>query len=618
MQAQLSRCPAGVHCLSSDCLVSCLVSAPAQVLAPLAEVLSVARSLPSWYLRAGCGKATQRTDRAAAGLWPEPARAALTLRAWALRAVGRAPRGPSGQRCHSSALSCAPLALCSAPTTPASGRRLQSIAPLRVHTASSTPLPQAPAGLLQRCRPGAACCWAPALRSRALLLLTVKVSVGPVGLELDLWCAEYLLWPARAQRGPDSCKRSCLAAQQVCTASLQTASFLASFLLQPRYWLRWLRSCQSLAACHLGIYVQAAERPRNAQTGPRQDSGQNLRARRSLCAHGPYAPLAGRPGAQVDNVVTPLLFLARHWRCAQRPQRPRGQRCHSSALSCAPLALCSAPTTPASGRRLQSIAPLRVHTASSLHLSQAPAGLLQRCRPGAACCWAPALRSRALLLLTGKVSVGPVGLELDLWCAEYPLWPARAQRRPDSCKRSCLAAQQVCTAYLQAASFLASFLLQPRYWLRWLRSCQSLAACHLSIYVQAAERPRNAQTGPQQDFGQSLRTRRSLCAHGPCASLARRPGGPGGQRCHSSASSCAQLALRSAPTTPASGRRLQSIALLRVRTASSLHLSQAPAGLLQRCRPGAACCWAPALRSRALLLLMGKVSVGPVGLELDL
>ena len=64
------------------------------VLAPLAEVLSVARSLPSWYIRAGGGKATQCADRAAAGLSrPEPAHAALTLRAWALRVIGQAPRG---------------------------------------------------------------------------------------------------------------------------------------------------------------------------------------------------------------------------------------------------------------------------------------------------------------------------------------------------------------------------------------------------------------------------------------------------------------------------------------------------------------------------------------------
>ena len=188
-QAPLSRCPAGVHCLSLQAAsLPCLTCAPAQVLAPLAEVLSGARSLPSWYVRAGGGKATQRADRAAAGLSrPEPAHAALTLRAWALRAVRR-PGGPGGQRCHSSASFCAPSALRSAPTTPASGRRLQKLV---VHAASSTPLPRAPAGLLQRCRPGAACCWAPALRSRSRLLLMAKVSVGPVGLELELWWAEY-------------------------------------------------------------------------------------------------------------------------------------------------------------------------------------------------------------------------------------------------------------------------------------------------------------------------------------------------------------------------------------------------------------------------------------------
>ena len=337
MQAPSSRCPPGVHCLSLQAAsLPCLTCAPAQVLAPLAEVLSGARSLPSWYIRAGGGKATQRADRAAAGLSrPQPAHAALTLRAWALRVVGQAPRGP---RWTTVSLLCFFLRATGAALSAHHARSRPTTAeacPLVVHAASSTPLPRAPAGLLQRCRPGAACCWAPALRSLALLLLVGKVSVGPVGLELDLWWAEYELWPARAQRRPDSCKRRRLAAHQVCTACLfRLPRFLASLVLQPRYWLRWLRSCQALAACHLGIYVQAAERPRNAQTGPRQDfPGHNLRTRRSRCAHGPCASLARRPGG------------------------PGGQRCHSSASFCAPPALRSAPTTPAPGRRLQKLAP---------------------------------------------------------------------------------------------------------------------------------------------------------------------------------------------------------------------------------------------------------------------
>ena len=162
------------------------------MLATLAEVLSGARSLPTWYVRAGGGEATQRADRAAAGLSePEPAHAALTLRAWALRAVGQAPREP---RWTTVSLLCFLLRATGAALSAHNARSRPTNAeacPLVVHAASSMPLPQASAGLLQRCRPGAACCWAPALRSRSRLLLMAKVSVGPVGLELELWWAEY-------------------------------------------------------------------------------------------------------------------------------------------------------------------------------------------------------------------------------------------------------------------------------------------------------------------------------------------------------------------------------------------------------------------------------------------
>ena len=339
-------------------------------------------------------------------------------------------------------------------------------------------------------------------------------------------------------------------------------------MLQPRYWLRWLRSCQALAACHLGIYVQAAERPRNAHTGPRQDfPSQNLRTRRSLCAHGPCAPLARRPGG------------------------PGGQRCHSSASFCAPPALRSAPTTPAPGRRLQKLGPL---------LFTPPAA--RPCPgPRLACCSAAALGlpaagrrpcARALLLLMGRVSVGPVGLELDLWWAEYELWPARAQRRPDSCKRRCLAAQQVCTACLFRLPRFCSSPGDCWHWPRQLRSCQSLAACHLDIYVQAAERPRNAQTRRLQDFNTKPRTGRPLRTHGPCASLARRSRGPVGQRCHSSASLCATGAALSAHNARFRPTTVEACPLV-VHAASS---TPCPGPRLACCSAAAEgpCCSAPA------------------------
>ena len=195
MQEPSSRCPPGVHCLSLQAAsLPCLTCAPAQVLAPLAEVLPGARSLPSWYIRAGGGKASNAQTGPRQDF---PGHNLRTRRSLCARgpcaSLARRPGVPGGQRCHSSASFCAPPALRSAPTTPAPGRRLLSIALLRVHTASSLHSSQAPAGLLQRCRPGAACCWALALRSRALLLLMAKVSVGPVGLELDLWWAEYFV-----------------------------------------------------------------------------------------------------------------------------------------------------------------------------------------------------------------------------------------------------------------------------------------------------------------------------------------------------------------------------------------------------------------------------------------
>ena len=244
---------------------------------------------------------------------------------------------------------------------------------LVVHAASSTPLPRAPAGLLQRCRPGAACCWAPALRSRALLLLMGIVSVGAVGLELDLWWAEYELWPAQAQRRPDSCKRSRLAAHQVCNClSLQAAS-LPCLTCAPAQVLAPLAEVLSGARSLPSWYIRAG--------------GGKATQRADRAAAGLSRP-----------EPTHAALTLRAWALRVVGQAPRGPRWTTVSLLCFLLRATGAAFSAHHARSRATTAeacPLVVHAASSTPLPRAPAGLLQRCRPGAACCWALALRSRA-------------------------------------------------------------------------------------------------------------------------------------------------------------------------------------------------------------------------------